>query len=485
MKPSLIALLTATAATAGVAQDLPQADNAWFTQARATLKARLAETPNTGRARNVIIMISDGNGVNTNYGARLFAGQQAGGYGDGYIQPQETFPNLALVKTYNTNAQTPDSAGTATAILSGVKTKIGVIGVDEDVVRGDCATLPGNAVTPINRIMSDMGKETGIVTTTRITHATPAASYAHTVDRNYEAEVPAGCDTQTDIASQLLQAMEEGWIDVALGGGKRSFVAGEDGKRSDNRNLLDIAVDAGTVVIEDAAAFDAAPVDGTPILGVFSNSHMDYEADRGDDQPSLAAMTAKAIEMLQTKSGDNGFFLQVEGGRIDHANHAGNFARTVRDQKAFSDAVAMADEMTDDADTLIIVTADHAHTTAFNGYCGRGSDILGLCMGIDPAGEANTGTPELAADGAPYTVAGYLNGAGSIVSGDGAARPAVTQDEATALDYQQQAVVPKVSETHAGPDVAAYARGPWSHLVNGTIEQNMLFHIMQYAATAK
>jgi len=320
--PAIGVQLAAINATTAAAQNVSQAGNAWFTEAQATLEARLAAQPNTGRARNVIIMISDGNGVNSNYGARVFAGQQAGGYGDDFVQPQEAFPNLALVKTYNTNAQTPDSAGTATAILTGVKTKSGVIGVDEDVVRGDCATLTGNAVTPLPRIMSDMGKETGIVTTTRITHATPAAGYANTVERNFEAAVPADCTQQTDI----------------------------------------------------------------------------------------------------------------------------------------------------------------------NGYCGRGSNILGLCMGVDPAGESNTGKPELAADGKPYTVAAYLNGGGSVIKEDAGwagARPVVTREEATAIDYQQQSLVPKESESHSGPDVAAYAEGPWSHLVNGTVEQNYLFHVMQYAATVE
>lgn len=175
---------------------------------------------------------------------------------------------------------------------------------------------------------------------------------------------------------------------------------------------------------------------------------------------------------------------------MDHANHDGNLARVVRDQKAFSDAVAMADSLTDDADTLIIVTADHEHALAFNGYCGRGSDVLGLCMGIDGAGVANTGQPELGADGKPFTVAGYLNGGGSVLTEqvDGSffgTRPVLTQENATDLDYRQQAVVPKSSETHSGEDVAAYAKGPWAHLIDGTIEQNMIFHVMNYAATAE
>src|SRR6056297_1103473 len=121
-----IAFVTTAAAllgTTAIAQDLPQAGNEWFTAGQATLEEKLAVEPNTTRARNVIIMISDGNGVGSNYLTRLYMGQQAGGFGDEFVMPHETFPHLALAKTYNTNGQTPDSAGTGTAMHSGIKTK--------------------------------------------------------------------------------------------------------------------------------------------------------------------------------------------------------------------------------------------------------------------------------------------------------------------------------------------------------------------------
>lgn len=486
------ALALTLAASAAHAQELPQAQNAWFTAGQERIQAELEKQANTNTATNIILLISDGNGVGTNYASRLWAGQQEGGLGDDYVQPHEAFPNLALVKTYNVNAQTPDSAGTGTAMMAGVKTKAGIIGVTENVVRGDCATLEGNTVTSMNEIASEMGKATGIVSTARITHATPASAYAKTVDRNFEASVPEGCESQTDIATQLIDAMEAGTIDVAMGGGRRNFI-GEDitveedttGRRAAGENLIERATGLGAHYAWDQETFEAAPMDGTPILGLFESSHMQYEADR-TGEPSLAEMTAAAIEALQAAGGDNGFFLQVEAGRVDHANHAGNLARVVADQKAFADAVAMADEMTDDANTLIIVTADHEHAIAFNGYCGRGSDILGLCMEIDGAGVEHTGTPNMAKDGQAYTVAGYLNGAGSIMREDVnwvGARPAVDEETATDLDYLQQALIPLSSETHSGEDVAVYAKGPWAHLFDGTIEQNVIFHVMHHAMT--
>lgn len=489
---SALALLGATAAGA---QNVPQAENQWFTDGQARIQAELDKQPNTNRAKNVIILISDGNGVGTNYASRLFAGQQEGGYGDDYVQPHEAFPNLALVKTYNTNAQTPDSAGTGTAMMSGIKTKAGVIGVDEDVVRGDCATIDGNRVTAISEMMDQAGKAVGVVSTARLTHATPASAYAKTADRNWEAAVPEGCEEhQPDIATQLIDAMEAGLIDVAMGGGRRNFIGeditveeGTSGRRAAGENLLERAQGFGAQYVHDTETFQNADLASLPILGLFEASHMQYEADRAGE-PSLAEMTGAAIEALQTAGGDNGFFLQVEAGRVDHANHAGNLARVVRDQKAFADAVAIADEMTDDAEALIVVTADHEHALAFNGYCGRGSDILGLCMDIDPANTAHTGEPLLADDGQAYTVAGYLNGAGSVLREDvnwvGARRP-VSQEDATDIDYTQQALIPMSSETHSGEDVAVYAKGPWAHLFDGTIEQNVIFHVMNHAANAQ
>jgi alkaline phosphatase len=498
MQKFLASAAAVALASAAQAQDLPQAGNDWFTAGQAAVEAALAVEHNTNTALNVIILISDGNGVGTNYASRIFAGQQDGGFGDEFIQSHEAFPHLALVKTYNTNAQTPDSAGTGTAMMAGVKTRAGILGVNENVVRGDCATVPGNEVTPITRIADDMGKAVGVVSTARITHATPASAYASSADRNFEDSVPEGCESQLDIAQQLIVAMQDGMVDVAMGGGLRHFLpegaelAGVTGSRADGMNLVEMAeAELGAQFAADLASFEAIdPAADAPILGLFGASHMMYEADR-DDQPSLAQMTAAAITALQAKGGDNGFFLQVEAGRVDHANHAGNLARVVRDQQAFAEAVAIADELTDDGNTLIVVTSDHEHAISFNGYCGRGSDILGLCMGIDGAGTAHTGVPELADDGKPYTVAGYLNGPGSIlapIEADGSfigIRPAVTEEDVTDIDYLQQALIPKSSETHSGEDVAVYAKGPFAHLFDGTIEQNMIFHVMHHAMTAE
>ena len=482
--------------TAALAQDLPQAASPWFTAAQATIAERLALQPNTKTAKNVILFTSDGNGVGTNYAIRLYSGQLAGGLGDDYVQPQETFPNLALVKTYSSNGQTPDSAPTAAAMNTGIKTKNDMINVFDTVNVGDCAAGATAGAKTFAEIVSEMGKSVGVISTARITHATPAAVYARTVDRDFEdnSALPEGC-TQKDIADQLLDQMKAGVIDIALGGGRQHFlpagvkdVEDKEGKRTDNRNLVDEATAAGASVVFGSDDFMALTMgNNAPVLGLFEASHMKYEADRSGE-PSLAEMTEASIKALATN--ENGFFLAVEGGRVDHANHGGNLYRAVTDGKAFADAVAKAMELTSAEDTLIIVTADHEHAIAFNGYCGRGSNILGLCMVENEKGIAHTGEPNLAADGKPYSVAGYLNGAGSVLVEQAdktfaGSRPDLTEAQAIDPDYVQQALIPMTSETHSGEDVALMARGPWAHLFGGVIEQNVIFHVMNYAVSAK
>ncbi|KGB80602.1 alkaline phosphatase [Rhodovulum sp. NI22] len=499
MKTSLsISAIALFASGAAMAQDLPQASSQWYTDAQAHIQEMIARQPNTNRAKNVILLIADGNGVGTNYAIRLFSGQQEGGLGEDYVQPQESFPHLALVKTYNINAQTPDSAPTAGAMNTGVKQRFNLINLGENALHDDCTTEAGNKLTTFAEIVAAEGKSVGAVSTARITHATPAAVYAKTANRNWEGAVPDECTDSKDIATQLIDQMEAGVIDLAMGGGRRYFVPegattneGGEGDRTDDVNLIDRAEGAGMQYAWNTATFEGLTLDGTtPVLGLFNDSHMEYEADRAeDDEPSLADMTRAAIEFLSQN--ENGYYLEIEAGRVDHANHDGNAYRTMVDGVAFADAVALADELTDDEDTLIIVTADHEHAIAFNGYCGRGTPILGLCYDVSSTGIKHSNEPLLGDDGKPYTVVGYLNGTGAVLKQENGgndfsgSRPELTQEEATDVDYIQQALIPLSSETHSGEDVAVYAKGPWAHLFDGTIEQNVIFHVMQQAVHAE
>ncbi|WBU57200.1 alkaline phosphatase [Paracoccus sediminicola] len=519
---SLAGIFFASTALAQI--EIRQQDDQWFSDAQSRIAELEAVQPNTGKAKNVILFIADGNGVGTNYATRLFVGQQDGGNGEGHVLPQEEFPNLALVKTYTTNGQTPDSAPTASAMNSGIKSRNGTINVGDAGGYDNCEGAANAGLTTFSEMVSDMGKSVGIVSTARITHATPAAVYAKTTNRDWEddTQLPENC-AQKDIAAQLVDAIDAGTVDFVMGGGRRHFLPngitdeeGDEGRRTDDRNLIDEVQEKGwQYVWNSETAAGIKP--GQPVLGLFESSHMQYEEDR-EDEPSLAEMTSMAIDNLS--GNEEGFYLQVEAGRVDHANHDGNLHRAVTDGAAFAEAIEQAIAKVDLEETLVIVTADHEHAIAFNGYCGIGSPITGLCYNVDDNGSTHSDEPAQGLDGKPYTVAGYLNGAGSILKeivpeddpnaadaeGDGAqqpeasaeseaaqqgpaefsgSRPDLTQDEATDPDYMQQALIPMTSETHSGEDVALMAAGPWSHLFRGVIEQNLIFHVMNKAVTAE
>jgi alkaline phosphatase len=221
------------------------------------------------------------------------------------------------------------------------------------------------------------------------------------------------------------------------------------------------------------------------VLGLFEPSHMMYDHDRKEaavDEPSLAEMTGFAIERL-SKDRD-GFFLMVEGGRVDHAHHSGNAYRALVDTIAFDDAVRTALEMTDPEETLIIVTADHGHTLTFQGYPRRGNPIMGLVRGVGEDGAALE-LPEQARDQRPYATLAYANGPGArhgTATEDGdPGRPFLNDEDAEHPLHRQQALVPLYSETHGGQDVAIYAKGPGAHLLTGVHEQNYIYYVMEDA----
>ena len=475
----------AAAGTAG-AED-PRARDPYWRLGREQIAARLAATPLAHHARNVILFIGDGMGVSTVTAMRIYTGQRHGGSGEEYVLPFERFPYTALVKTYNVNAQVPDSAGTASAIYTGIKTDIGVLAIAPGAPRGDCAAM--RSVPTIVEELEDRGFATGLVTTTRLTHATPAAAYAHVPDRDWEADADmpkaahkAGC---RDIAAQFVAFSHGDGIDVALGGGRANFLPrAAGGRRRDGRDLI-AAWRArhphGRVVTTASALAAVAPTADGQLLGLFAPSHLAFDHDRRSrrlDQPALAQMTEAAIRLLQARTAGRprGFFLMVEGGRIDHAHHAGNAFRALDEGRAFAEAVARALTLVDPADTLVLVTADHSHTLVIAGYPPRGNPILGLSRRI-ATDEDGRHSLALAADGRPYTTLGYLNGPGA-----GHRLPA-DADEARVLDpdYRQEAAVPLRSETHAGEDVPLYAIGPGAPLARGVLEQNALYHLMMTA----
>ena len=493
----------------------------WFNAGRQTVIDAKHLNPNERHAKNVILFIGDGMGVSTITASRIYDGQQKGGHGEENSLSFEKLPYLALSKTYSVDQQTPDSAPTMTAMVTGVKTIGDSIAVNQFVAHSepDVTVVDANRLTTILEQAKEHGLSAGVVSTARITHATPAATYAHTANRDWEgdSDLPAGA-TVADIAAQLVDFNINGGIDVALGGGRTRFIPktatdpeyGVAGKRKDGRDLTAdwINKHSNAQYVWNKAQFDAIDPNTTDhLLGLFEPSHVHYEADRTAHdkagEPSLTEMTTKAIDIL--KKNQNGYFLMVEGGRIDHAHHSGNAYRALTDTRQLAAAVQAAVEKTNPEDTLIIVTADHSHVFTIGGYPQRGNPILGLTQGVGAT------SPDLDLLGLPYTTLNYANGTGytgksnlqpagsktfttpanTWASGSeghnptsfspAVGRPLLNDDQVEAPGYLQEAIIPLGAETHAAEDVAIFAGGPKAHLFHGVIEQNVIYHVMAEA----
>ena len=355
-------------------------------------------TPDThkeepGQAKNVILFIGDGMGISTITATRIFDGQSKDMEGEENSLAFDNFENVALIKTYNTNAQVPDSAGTATAIMSGYKTNIGTINVRPGQKYEGCGSIP--AIKTLTDRSHSAGKSVGIVTTTRITHATPAAMFAHADNRNWESDNEVPREAKDAGCKSIAQQMVESEAEIIMGGGTSKF----------SENQL-ITLKANYTFAENKA--DMKNFKDGKLRALFSKSHMSFEADRDPaEQPSLAEMTETAIKNL--KSNQEGYVLMVEAGRIDHAHHGTNAFRALTDAQALNEAVKVAIEMASE-ETLIMVTADHSHVFTMAGYPVRGNPILGLVKSIDQTTGLPSDSYEKALDGKPYTTLGYHNG---------------------------------------------------------------------------
>jgi len=451
--------------------------------------ARLKATPPVRtKARNLIIFIGDGMGISTLTAGRIYIGQAQGKDGESYVTTMDSMDYAALVKTYSHDAQVADSAPTATAIMTGVKTLNGVIGVGPETKPGDCKSGLANALPTLFGMAAAENHAIGVVTTTRITHATPASAYASVAFREWESDAnmaeQAKADGCLDIARQLIEGPVGTQFGVIMGGGRARLLPktafdpeypAVPGARLDGRDLIAAWQKTNPTGLyawnaEQFQAFD--PARHSKLLGLFEPDHMQYEADRAKDgagEPSLPDMVETAIKALSRDA--DGYVLLVEGGRIDHAHHAGNARRALEDTKALDEAIATALRLVNLDDTLVISTADHSHTLTIAGYPVRGNPILGT------VGRAS-GEASHAKDDKAYTTLGYANGPGAVSTVE---RPDPALVDTTALDYKQQALVPLSSETHGGEDVAVHASGPGAHLFRGTIEQNTIFYIMRDA----
>ncbi|KAL7029974.1 hypothetical protein ACKWTF_006456 [Chironomus riparius] len=455
----------------------------WVNQAQDTLKKIVNKKLNTKNATNIIMFLGDGMSFSTVAATRMYLG------GEEKKLSFEEFEYTGFSKTYCVDAQVADSACTSTAYLNGIKTNYEVIGLNAKATVADCdAQLDDKIWTEsILRWAQKSHKATGIVTTTRITHASPAGGYAHVSERDWENDHEvslSGCDPNKvdDIAEQLVYNVEGANFKVILGGGRANFInqtendeENNNGKRHDGKNLINVWKNERSKLgkaeyIWNKQQLDSLDYNNTEyLLGLFEHDHMRYNMDVKAQglvlEPSLSDMTSAAIKMLQKE--DGGYFLFIEGGMIDQAHHY-NYAQISLDEtKEFSDAIALARKMTNEEDTLIVVTADHSHVFTYSGYPERGSNIFGAVEVSD-------------IDELPYATLSYANGPGfahTFVDGKRVDPNTLGMDDPK---FQYPATVPREKDTHGGEDVAVYASGPMAHLFSGNYEQNTIPLIMAY-----
>jgi alkaline phosphatase len=251
-----------------------------------------------------------------------------------------SMPVVGIITTQASNSLVTDSAAAGTALATGEKTDNGVIGLTPDGIK--LHTLLEGA--------KKQGKATGLITTTRLTHATPATFVAKNKNR----------DAENEIANDYVNS----GVDFLAGGGYRHFITGEGSKRTDNHNLVDDFKNNGYQIFvgeESTQSFlNYKPKADQQVFALFTKSHLPYAIDRVEGKtPSLSQMTQKGIDLLSKDK--DGFFLMVEGGRIDHAAHANDVAGVIGDTIAFDEAVqsTLAFYKKHPKETLIVVVGDH------------------------------------------------------------------------------------------------------------------------------
>jgi len=342
-----------------------------------------------GQPKYVFYFIGDGLGAAQRQFSEFFLQDQLKNPDSQLVM--NTFEVAGINTTYCADTLITDSAAAATALASGVKTNKGVIGKD----------VNGNSVKTLTEEARDHGMKTGIVTTTRLTHATPAAFAAHNISRNNENE----------IAEDLLNS----GVDFFAGGGIRHFIPASikikngdavgntiKSKRKDEKDLIKGFKEKGYTTyigMKGAQAFNRTDfTQKDKIFAAFTYTHMPYEVERMNqykEVPSIEAMTKAAIDVLA--KGDKGFFLMVEGGRIDHAGHANDPTGVIWDTLAFDDAVKTACEFykSHKNETLIVVVGDHE-----TGGMGLGMDSMGYKLNMAALNDVHVSVEDTLNNGA-------------------------------------------------------------------------------------
>ena len=304
--------------------------------------------------KSAIFFIGDGMGLATITGTRIW------NQGSWSSLNMESFSHSGFVKTYSGSSYVTDSAAAATALASGTKTYNGSIGLSASFLDPKKKSRPLQTILDIAK---KNGKSVGIITTTRVSHATPAAFYAHVKKR--------------DMEQQIVEQLINSDIDLLLGGGRCFFYPSGwndpyqklPGRRRDGRNIIQEMKQKGWVYLENKSDLDNVHPNAK-VIGLFNYSHMTYETDRGQDQTnevSLEGMLSYALKKF--KANPKGYVLIVEGGRIDHASHENDAYRMVNETLVFDRVVGMTHKLVDLSETLLLLTADHeTGGLSLNGY---------------------------------------------------------------------------------------------------------------------
>ncbi|NKE34653.1 alkaline phosphatase [Natronococcus sp. JC468] len=390
-----------------------------------------------GDIENVIVLIGDGMGFDPIEVTSVV-------HGDLSLQ---SMTGVGYTRTNSRSGEVTDSAAAGTALATGHKAYNGQISV-----RGDEDDDDPTALLTQLELAQSCGKATGLVSTTRITHATPAAFASHVPDR----------DMEEAIAEQYVDSD----VDVLMGGGRREF----------SDDVLERMREAGYEVLLDADDLQNAGEDR--LLGLFADSHVPYTLDRDGSVPSLPEMTAAAVDRLED-DGDDGFFLMVEGGRIDHAEHGNDVQSTVAETREFDAVVDWALEyVADRDDTLVVVASDH-ETGGLATGSGYGSPID--AEAIRNAEASNEAVAE-AVEG-DESISGAIEGRVDVdLTDDDIDRidDATEADDPYALSNAIGAVVSDhlgvswASDVHTGPAQTVMAAGPDVDPFNGWIHHTDL-----------
>lgn len=477
----------------------------WDDKAQKLLDEQLKFQENTKKAKNVILFIADGLSITTTAATRMYLG------GEEVPLSYEAFSHYGLARTYCVDHQISSSSCAANALMHGIKNNRRGVGVNANVLSSQCAFNEADRTYSIAKWAQDAGKATGIVTNTEVTHATPASAYAHVSERDWynNNAIPQTCrddpnNSNIDIAYQLVYNEEAIPFKVILGGGRRQFInetevdeENQPGRRTDGKNLINEWLEERNKIgkaeyVTHKQQLDELNLDNTDyLLGLFESDHCMYRLDVVENnlqkqEPQLSDMTRTAIKMLQKE--ENGFFLMVEGGRIgkkffkpfkigikkfkilDMAHHDNKPRKALDETAEFARAIEVARTMTNDEDTLIVVTSDHSHTFTYSGYPWRHRDIFGLVE------------PSRGNDSLPYETLSYANGPGYSKTYQGTDRADLRSEDFKDTNRLHAAGVPLASGTHGGDDVAIYANGPWASLFQGSYEQNVVALAMAYAA---